>query len=350
MLTRILIVTLALVSSLSSYSQSNNTVTKPATQGDWSISYYAGPTLNFENNSGYKISMEAGFSENRSRDLLLDLSSSVLTVSPSTSYSLLECSIGPRFLLFRDRIFFLEGSIGAQINNRTREYYEWGYGYSGTSTQTRSSFYFAAGIGAKLHITGNNSFLFRLKYNSTVPSSGGLTYMCAQFGLDFNASGADRISTAENRKFSLSIGGGINSPYDPDGLSNSGKGVYLIEGTYQTGSKNEIFLEAAYSEINVNHQAENSGMISFNCGPRFFINKSILSSFIEFGGGVYILTEDDGSKDDPVQPGINIGTGFTGRLSSIAALFVKGKIHILFTDNLLFPPYSSLAGGLRFNL
>ncbi|MFI5211581.1 MAG: hypothetical protein ACHQIH_01760 [Ignavibacteria bacterium] len=350
MLTRILIMALALLNTLSSYSQEKNTFTKPAPHGDWSISYNAGINMDYDKNTGYKISMELGFSESPSRELLLNLSSSAIPVSHSTGYSLLECSIGPRFLLFKDKILFLEGNIGAQINNRTREYYKWDYGYNGTSTQTRSGFYFAAGVGAKIHISGNNSFLLRVKYNTTVPYSEGLTYLGAQFGLDFNTSEPVRNSKIENKKFSLSIGGGINSPYDPDGYSNSGKGVYLIEGSYQTGQKNEVFLEASYSEINVNYHAENTGMLDINFGPRFYINKSALSSFIEFGGGVYILTKDDGSENDPVQPGINIGTGFTGRLNSLMALFLKGKIHILFTENLSFPPYSSLAGGLRFNL
>jgi hypothetical protein len=339
--------------AFTNYSQNEKSINLNSTPGVWNISYNAGFSINYENATGHKISFEIGYSEDDKKAFLFNISTTKLYKTSYKSFTMYECSVGPRFYVLKNELVFLEGNIGAQINSENRIYPNWDFGYINSyySSNTHSAFYFAAGLGTKVMISRNNAFLLRVKYNTTMPASEGFTYINAQFGLEFNTSKPeDEINQKNKRRLTFSLGGGINSPLDINGRKNTGEGIFLLECALPTDFNGEIYGEAAYNRINANNARINNQLISFNIGPRFFINNSLLSSFMEFGGGMYILAQSNYSKKDAVHPGLTIGTGLTGRINELFEIFAKGKIHFLFTDNPSFPPYSTLAGGVRFNL
>ncbi len=358
MLTRILFIRISFIlivlfTSFASFSQEEKLLSSKPSPGSWSISYNIGPNINFENNIGYKYSMEVCYAETESNEFILEFSTAKIPINEYSHHSILEYSIGPRFYPFKSKIFFAEGNIGAQISSKSKDYIDWYYSYYNpvyTSSRVSAAFYLSAGIGAKLFISRNNSFLMKIKYNTSMPYKDGVSYIGAQIGVDFNNTVSNKSAIIEDKKYSFSAGGGVNSPYDINSYSKSGEGILLIEGTYITGEKNEIFLEASYNRFGYDYMPEQIESACLDFGPRFYINKGELSSFMEFGGSINYLFYKTESRYDPIQPGISIGTGFTGKLNSLLALFLKGKIHLLFTDNPSQPPYSILAGGVRFNL
>ncbi len=352
MLTRIVFVILITLQPVLILSQIKHQSSANHEPGVWSISYNAGFGMDYENSTGHKLSFEAGYSEDNSKAFLFNISSAKLYKSRDSYYSLYECSVGPRIYVLKNQLVYLEGNIGAQINSFNTRYYYWDMGLDENyySTNSRAAFYIAAGIGSKVMISANNAFLFRLKYNTTMPSTEGYTYINAQFGLEFNTSENKSTGKLKEKNFILSLGGGIISPQDIAGRKYNGNGVILIEGAVPTNFNGEIYGETVYNRIRSLRNSNLNSIVSFNIGPRFFINKNMLSSFLEFGGGMYILAESNSDKDDIVHPGLSIGTGFTAGISKLFELFAKGKIHFIFTDNPSFPPYSTLSGGMRFNL
>lgn len=353
MLTRILYVVLIItVIPFTSLSQVNNPKLKDSSSGIWSISYNAGFGMDLENATGHKVSFEVGYSEDDSKAFLFNISTAKLYKNRDHYFSIFECTVGPRFYILENKLAYIEGSIGAEISSAHHRYYDWEYGYDEYyySSNSRAAFCIAAGFGTRVMISPNNAFLLRVKYNTTMPSSEGYTYVNALFGLEFNTAKIYTPAKKDNRKFTFSLGGGLISPSDMNSRKNNGEGTLFIEGAVPTNFNGEIYGEAAYNRIRYNSASILNEIISLNIGPRFFINRGVLSAFLEFGGGLYILAERNNDKFDPLQPGLSIGTGFTADITKLFGLFAKGKIHFIFTDNPTFPPYSSLTGGMRFNL
>lgn len=352
MLTRILFVILITINSITIRSQIQEPNLIDSSTGVWSISYNAGFGMDYVNSTGHKISFEVGYSEDHQKAFLFNISSTRLYKNHNKYFSMFECSIGPRFYIIENELVYIEGNIGAQINSESNRSYNWDFGFDEYyySSNPRAAFYFAAGFGTRVMISPNNAFLLRVKYNTTMPSTEGYTYINAQFGIEFNTAKNNTPVKNDKRKITFSIGGGINSPADMSGRKNRGDGIFLIEGAIPTNFNGEIYGEAAYNRIESNSTGLQNNSVSLTIGPRFFINRGLLSAFMEFGGGIYVLAQSDYSHHDPLQPGLNIGTGFTSGLSSFFELFAKGKIHFIFTDNPSLPLYTTLTGGVRFNL
>lgn len=352
MLTRILLAIFITIIPVTAISQNTEPDLQDSKQGVWSISYNAGFAMDYDNSTGHKISFEVGYSEGDSKAFLFNISSAKLFRNRDHYLSIYECTVGPRFYILENERVYLEGNIGAQINSQSRRYYDW-YPVSDEnyySSKSRAAFCLAAGFGTRVMISPNNALMLRVKYNTTMPSTEGYTYINALFGLEFNTVKNNTPNKIGNRKITFSVGGGINSPTDMNARRNNGDGTLMIEGAVPTNFNGEIYGEASYNRIKTKSGRILNHFISLNIGPRFFINRGLLNAFLEFGGGMYILADSDDDKSVPLHPGLSIGTGFTTDISGFIGLFAKGKIHFIFTDNRAFPPYSTLTGGMRFNL
>jgi hypothetical protein len=364
MLTRILFLSrffyfILLVTAFTNYSQYKIHPQVTGLTGTWSISYNAGIGLNTLGKAVQKISFETTYRETSSHEFVLSIAAAKLPERTHTRRSLFEVSIGPRLYPLKNKTFFAEAKLGMQLNSLQKEEYDWflGEGYFYTS-EIRAAFLLSVAAGIRLPVTENNSLLLRLGYNTTFPSEEGLSYFGALVGLDFQEGKDNKSKIANFSRFSISAGGGFNEPLFREGIRDSGKVSFSLEGIYSTGRLSEFYLAASYNRLHVSHH--NTGFAGLNFGPRFYINKSTFSSFIELGGGVFYKIKESKPNNfyinepdqdfDPLQPAINIGTGFTGRLSRLLSMYAKGNLNFFFTDDPDFPAFSTLTGGLRFNL
>lgn len=356
MLTRILFVSrffyfILLVSSFTNYSQYSTPPQVTGLPGDWSITFNAGLGLSTLGKTGHKISFETAYRETSTHEFVFSFAATKLPEKTFIRSSLLEFSIGPRLYPLKNGSFFVEAAIGAQLNNTQREYYDWyGEGFYYHTSDTRAAFLISVAAGVKLPITENNAMLLRLGYNTTHPYEEGVSYFSTQFGLCFNNSTDPAFKDKSNSKFAVSAGGGYVNPADGTGYHYSGSGLYILEGIFLISPMDEIYLNGSLVRLSTDEYTKSKNQFGITVGPRFFINRSVLSSFVEFGGGVYLAEKNEFRDSDPLQPGINIGTGFTGRMTTALAMYLKGNLNYYFTDNPLFPAFSSITGGLRFNL
>lgn len=353
MLTRILFFVFYLLSTLHTISQDERGIPIITKDHYWSISYLAGAVYDTDGDLGYKFGIETSYREDEIKEFFLNFSVSKIHDSEITENNLVECSIGPRvYLPVRDA--YLEGNIGAQIFTRTSKYDYWDYGYSWYYSKVRASFYFSGGAGYNFTLSRTNTLHFRIKYSTTMPPSEGLSYVSVQTGINFNTLKVSKTISPvknKNRPISISAGAGLNSATGLYDNIYSGKSMYMIESSIPVSAKTEFFIESNFSTFTINERVKVNKLLSINFGPRLFINENPFTAFFEFGGGLHILlNKEENSRYDHIQPGLNAGTGIIAKILGPASLFVKGKLHLIFTENEAFPPYSSFAGGLRFNL
>ncbi|MBL8016789.1 MAG: hypothetical protein JNK43_05925, partial [Ignavibacteria bacterium] len=288
--------------------------------------------------------------ETSSHEFVLSIASSKIRERNYTNRDLIEVSIGTRLYPVKNEIFFTEATLGAQINNLEREYFDWGYYYQ--TSDSRASFLVTVATGVKLPVTENNSMLLRLGYNTTFPIEEGLSYFSGLIGLSFSAS----YETGKNKpkapasKLAIAAAGGYNNPMHRTGYHFSGSGIYIIEGIFVNTRLNELFMDISLNRFSPDEYSKAREIYGIALGPRFFINRDVLSAFVELGGGVYLSDKNEHTMSDPLQPGINLGTGFTGKMTEAMEMFLKGGLCYFLTDNPNFPSFSSVTGGLRFNL
>lgn len=356
MLTRILLHSrffyfILLVTSFTNYSQKIFEPEVTPLPGDWSMSYNAGIGLNAEGKVGHKLSFEAAYRETSTHEFVLSIASTKLPVRTFTRSSLFEVCVGPRLYPFKHDMFFIEAALGAQINNKQTEEYDWFMNeYYFYSSEPKAPFLLSVGAGARLPVLKNNSMLIRIGYNTTMPSEDGVSYFSALFGLSFNNSKDTSRSSKFGSKFVLSAGGGFSTIISDRYHSYTSKGLYTLEAAYLISPRTEICLNGTISNMNNLRRNDNYTILGLILSPRFYLNRSALSAFAELGGGIFVLTKDDDSRDDPIKSSINIGTGFTGNITEIFGMFLKGNLYLVLTDNRSIPTFSSVTGGLRFNL
>jgi len=358
MLTRILFVSrffyfILLVSSFTNYSQKTFEPEENPLPGDWSITFNAGLGLSTLGKAGHKISFETAYKETSINEFVLSIAATKLPEKTFTRNSLLEVSIGTRLYPVKNETFFAELTLGAQINTKQRAYYDWFSGADYHSTDTRAAFLVSIATGVRMPITENNAMLLRLGYNTTFPfEEGGGSYLSGLIGLSFSnrKTPANIEQDGSGSKFAVSAGGGYNNPMHGGGFHFSGSGIYVIEGIFLNSRLNELFMDISLNRLSTDDYSKAREIYGIALGPRFYINRDVLSAFLEFGGGVYLSDKNEHTKSDPLQPGINIGTGFSGRMTKDLAMYLKGGLCYYLTDNPNFLSFSSVTGGLRFNL
>lgn len=356
MLTRILFISrffrfILLVTTFTNYSQYNTAPQVSGLPGDWSIAFNAGLGLNTLGKAGHKTSFETSYRETSTHEFVLSIASTKLPVRTYTRNSLLEVSVGPRIYPFKYNIFFVEAALGAQFNSSQTEDYDWFLNeYYYYSSDPLAPFLFSVAAGVKLPVSKNNSMMVRFGYNTTMPSEDGVSYFSALFGLSFN----DTKDTARTRKsegkFALSAGGGFNTPFGVGYRAYTSKGLYSLEAAYLLSRRTEIFLNGTISNMKNLRRNDSYTVFGVTLGPRFYINRNALSAFAELGGGIFILAKDNASRDNPIKSSIVIGTGFTGNITETIGMYLKGNLYLVLTDNRGVPTFSSVTGGLRFNL
>lgn len=341
-----------LINSLTIYSQQHNTPPQvTGLTGDWSITYNAGLGLNTLGKAGHKISFETTYRETSSNEFVFSIASTKLPVGTYSRSSLLEISVGPRIYPFKYNIFFMEASLGAQFNSRQTEDYDWLLNeYYFYSSDPLAPFLFSVGAGVKLPVTKNNSMLIRFGYNTTLPSKDGVSYFSGMVGLSFNETKDTARTRKSESRFAFSAGGGLNTPFGVGYRAYSSKGLYSLEAAYLISRRTEIFLNGVISNMKNLRRNDSHTILGVTLGPRFYLNRSALSAFAELGGGIFVLTKEDNSRDNPIRSSISIGTGFTGNITEIIGMYVKGNLYLVLTDNRSVPTFSSVTGGLRFNL
>ncbi len=355
MLTRILLQSrffyfILLVTSFSNYSQYNTPPHVTGLPGDWSISYNAGIGLNTEGKAGHKISFETAYRETSTHEFVLSIASSKLFEKTYTSSSLLEVCVGPRLYPFKHEIFFIETALGAQFNYKRTEEYDWFLGENYYyASESLAPFLFSVGTGVRLPVTKNNAMLIRFGYNTTFPSKDGVSYFSTLIGLSFYNSNDTAHTRKNSSKFSLSAGGGISNTLS-NGYTYSSPGIYCFEAAFLLSGRTEIFLDGIINKVKIPRREESNTMLGLTLGPRFYLNKSDLSAFAELGGGIFILAKENSSRENPFKSSIVIGTGFTGNITEIIGMYLKGNLYLVLTDNRRVPAFSSVTGGLRFNL
>lgn len=355
MLTRILLSRffcfILLVTSFTNYSQEIFEPEVNNLPGDWSITFNAGLGLNTLGKAGHKLSFETTYRETSTHEFVFSIASTKLPVGTYSRSSLLEISVGPRIYPFKYNIFFMEASLGAQFNSWQTEHYDWFLNeYYYYSSDPLAPFLFSVGAGVKLPVTKNNSMLIRFGYNTTLPSKDGVSYFSALFGLSFNENKDTTHRNIDESKFAISAGGGLNTLIGDDSRVYTSKGLYSLEAAYLLSRRTEIILNGTISNIKNLRRNDSHTIFGLTLGPRFYLNRSALSAFAELGGGIFILTKEDNSRDNPIRSSISIGTGFTGNITELFGMYLKGNLYLVLTDNRSVPTFSSVTGGLRFNL
>ena len=343
-----------LITSFTIYSQQHNTPPQvTGLTGDWSITYNAGIGLNTLGKAGHKISLEISYNETSSNEFVLSIASSKIRKGIYRRNRLLEISVGPRIYPTANKTIFTEATVGAQLNSEEREYFDWyGEGTNFYVTDSRAAFLLSVAFGVKLPIAVNNSLLLRLAYNTTFPGAEGVSYFSGMAGLSFSSQKdpANRDNAGKLSRFAVSAGGGYNNPAYGTGYHYSGSGIYMIEGIFNNGGLYEVYVNGSLNRLSKDIYSKADHIYGLAVGPRFYINKSTLSAFAELGGGVYYADKNEHTKSDPLQTGISFGTGFTGRMTKVLDMYLKGSLCYYLTDNPNFPAFSSVTGGLRFNL
>lgn len=350
MLTRILILTLLLLSTHNIFSQDEHGIPYFPKLGVWSVSYLGGSIINTEGNPGYTISMETAYRESLSTEMFLNFSFSKLHVNRTTGYKLMECSIGPRFYFLKNKALFAEAAFGLQLNFKKREYRQWDYGFTGVVSKTHSALYVSAGLGYTFHVSEATDLQLQFKYGTTLSKTDGVSHFGLQAGITSNVLKTTLKGKNPKGSFSFAAGTGMLNQNDLNGNIYSGKSLISFETMYRLSPLKEISVETGYFSYTINYQPEQYNNIFLNAGPRYYFNSSSLPLFMEFGGGLILQL---GSHERPAnkhfQPGLYGGAGIVSRFSEKFSLFIKGKLNFVISENIYSPHYSSLTAGARIN-
>jgi len=351
MLTRILILTLLLLSTQNIFSQDETSIPHFPKLGMWSVSYLGGSIIDTESDPGYTISMETVYRENLSTEMFLNFSFSKLHVNRTTRYKLLECSIGPRFYFLKNKALFAEAALGLQLYFKKREYRQWDYGFTGVVTKARSAFYFSAGFGYTFNVSEATNLQLQFKYGTVVPQRSGVSHFGLQAGITSNVLKTKLKQKNSSGTVSVTAGAGTLNPNDLNGNVYNGKSLISFETVFPLSPLKELAFETGYFSYSINYRPEQYNNMYLNIGPRYYINSGSLPLFMEFGGGLVLQL---GSHERPVnkqlQPGMYCGAGIVNRFSERFSLFIKGKLNFIISENMYSPHYSSITGGARINL
>lgn len=351
MLTRILISTLLLLSTHNIFSQNESGIPRFPELGVWSVSYLSGAIINTEGKNGYSLSMETAYKEGLSRQMFLNISFSKIFINTITRHNVIEFFAGPRLFFLRNKTLHTEAAFGIQIYLRKQRYNVWDYGYTGVSEKSHSAFYFSAGLGYDLQLSGATSLQLKIRYGTSIPSAKGISHFNVLAGFTSNVSETLPHRKSKISTVLLSASAGVVNPSDIRGNIYNGESLYSLEAAFRTSPRKEIWLEGGYFSYNINFSSPRYRILFFNIGPRYFINQSSFSAFLEFGGGmVFLIDRSKKTATDPLQPGINCGAGVINKFSERFSLFIKGKLNFIISENIYSPHYSSLTGGVRINL
>jgi hypothetical protein len=333
---------------------------------DWSMEYSGGLSLslidrteriwylNEENgpwSAGWNVEFDMMGGIDSIMGMLISTSYTSLFTSQSgyDNYSFLEITFGPRFYgNYGKQIYFIEGGLGSSMVFKSRP---------GGSDSPYMGLGINFGAGTIFNVADDLGLLLKCKIHYAVPVLKSLLYAGLQTGIAFGSSNnrhwkQPKINNGKVWSFTLS--GGLYYPIihtiHGNYMTSGNFGIELARNPWQ---KVELFGTINYSNIVQDFgyfRDKGSFLTSLSIGPRFYINESNTSAFIETGGDLAYYGSEYYSFRDNFTPGINLGTGIKQKLINNINFILKANSHFLFSSSYYPAVYFTAAGGIRLEI